>query len=152
MVHLSCIVTGYFRSEYALASETKDIQAEVINETGCPVAINSAKAKLELDPFGAPLAARIYIDYKNVSEKPISAVKFRIGYVDAEGQLRGTFHAPHAMPLAPGAQSAEKWRGDRLDPRTSSIKVRTLFVKFTDGIIWESEKVKSLEKPADNVQ
>lgn len=152
VVYLSCVITGHFKGLWASANEMKDIRTEVINEAGCPIAVDSATSQLELDPFGTPMAARIYIDYRNACEKPIAAVKFRIGYVNAEGQLLGTFHAPHTMPLTPGAKTSEKWRGDRLDPRTSLIKIRTLIVKFTDGSRWESEKAKTLEAAPDNVR
>ena len=103
-----------------------------------------ATTTLEIDPIGTPMACRIYIDYKNVSTKTLSGVKFRIGYIDAEEKVRGTFHAPHGQLLAPGATAQEKWRGGNIDPRTNSVMIRVLVAKYSDGTIWESEKMKGL--------
>ena len=86
------------------------------------------------------MACRIYIDYKNVSNKALAGVKFRIGYVDIEDQVRGTFHAPDGQSLQPGAVGSAKWRGDRVDPRTKSIMIRGLMARYADGTMWESEK------------
>ena len=102
---------------------------------------------MEVDSFAAPLACRIYIDYMNVSQKPVQGVKFRLGYVDREGKVRGTFHAPDGRELGPGAQLSHKWRGEKVDPRTVLVKIRVLTVRYADGTIWESEKMKDVAKP-----
>lgn len=118
---------------------------QFIPETGSPVEISSAKTELEIDAFEAPVAARIGIDYKNVSIQPVAAVKFRVGYFDKDGKPRGIFHAPDGKLVQPGASAANKWRG-KVDPRTTSMKIRVLTVKFADGNVWESEKMKEMPK------
>lgn len=126
----------------------RNADLEIIPEEGAPVAITSGRTELDLDAFGVPMAARTYLDYKNQSDKPVAAVKFRIRFTDREGKDWGTFHAPHGNYLAPGATSSEKWRSERVDPRTTHIKVRVLAVKFADGSLWESSKTQQLAKPA----
>ena len=128
----------------AQSPELRNLNNQFRTEAGCPVQVISAKTDLEIDPFGTPMACRIYIDYKNTSTKPVSGVKFRIGYIDAEEKVRGTFHAPDGHVVEPGGQTSAKWRGDKVDPRTSSVLIRVLLARYSDGTIWESEKVKGL--------
>lgn len=104
----------------------------------------TGRGELDLDPFDVPIDARIYIDYKNNSDRAISAVKFRIRFMDFENNDRGTFHAPDMELLAPGATGNEKWKHDRVDPRATSIKVRILQVKYQDGSNWLSAKMSEL--------
>lgn len=131
-----------FAAQFTLAQtpELRDVPNNFKSEAGCPVEVVSAKTVLEIDPVGMPMACRVYIDYKNVSAKSLAGVRFRIGYVDAEEQVKGTFHAPDGSQLAPGAQGHGKWRGERVDPRTKSVIIRGLMARFSDGSIWESEK------------
>lgn len=104
----------------------------------------SAKTELEIDPIGTPIACRIYLDFKNTSAKTVNGVKFRIGYIDGEEKIRGTFHAPDGHILEPGAQASAKWRGDKVDPRTAYLLIRVLVARYSDGSSWESEKIKDL--------
>ncbi|MBX9690173.1 MAG: hypothetical protein K2X27_25905 [Candidatus Obscuribacterales bacterium] len=114
------------------------------SEAGCPVDIVSARTSLEIDPIGAPMACRIYVDYKNISNKSLAGVKFRIGYIDSEDKVRGTFHAADGQSLSPASVAKAKWRGDKVDPRTASVMIRVLVARFSDGSLWESEKMKEL--------
>ena len=110
-------------------------------EDGCPVSINSVKTALDLDPFDVPIDARIYINYKNVSDRQIEAVKFRVAMVDATGADIGTFQASDGASLAPGGDHDQKWRRERIDQRIAGTKIRVLQVKCPDGSIWQSAKM-----------
>lgn len=127
----------------ALAQE-RNLANQFKSEAGCPVDVVSAKTILDIDSFGTPVDCRIYIDYKNTSSKGLSGVKFRIGYVDSEEKMRGTFHAPDGHVLDPGASASAKWKGERVDPRTDHVVIRVLGARYSDGSMWESEKVKGL--------
>lgn len=109
--------------------------------------VTSAKVDLEVDAFDTPIAARVYLDYRNVGDRVINAVKFRVGYIDARGKVRGTFHAPDGNVLSPGGSASQKWRGERVDPRVQAVKVRTLQVKYADGSIWQSAKMNNVVTP-----
>lgn len=128
----------------AQTPELRSLNNQFRPETGCPVEVVSAKTDLEIDPFGTPIACRIYIDYKNTSARTLSGVKFRIGYIDADEKIRGTFHAPDGHILDPGGVSSAKWRGEKVDPRTSHVLIRVLVARYSDGTLWESEKLKDL--------
>lgn len=98
-----------------------------------------------MDPFDAPMSSRIYADYKNTSERAISAVKFRIRFVDGEGTERGTFHAVDQAYVAGGGTKGHKWKRDfTLDPRVVAMKARVLQVKFAEGGDWQSAKMQEL--------
>lgn len=124
--------------------KVRSLDVEFVPEPGCPVAVTNGRAELDLDPFDVPMDARIYIDYKNISQRAISAVKFRLRFTDAEMKDRGTWHAPDMELLAPGASGTEKWKQERVDPRATSLKVRILQVKFQDNSHWESVKMAEL--------
>jgi len=106
--------------------------------------VTNGRAELDLDPFDVPIDARIYIDYKNISQRAIAAVKFRMRFCDADNQDRGTWHAPDMELLAPGASGQEKWKHEKVDPRSASLKVRILQVKFQDNSQWVSMKMGEL--------
>lgn len=116
------------------------------SEAGCPVDLVSAKTELEIDSFGAPNACRIYIDYKNVAAKPISAVKFRMGYVDEQEIVRRFFKGDDEHQIAPGDKAHKQWRVGA-DPRTAYVAIRAIAVKFSDGSEWRSEKFKDPAAP-----
>lgn len=118
---------------------------QLVPEAGCPVEVSSAKTQMEVDPFGTPCACRVYIDYRNVGEKPVNGVKFRLGYVDADDKMSGTFHAPDGKLVSPGTQASGKWRGERVSPTTKLIKIRVLLVRYTDGSLWKSAKLEAME-------
>jgi hypothetical protein len=124
--------------------ELRNVTNQFRTEAGCPVQVVSAKTELEIDPLGAPMACRIYIDYKNVSAKTVNGAKFRIGYIDGQEQIRGSFHAPDGHIIEPGGVVHQKWRGDKVDPRTAYVLIRCLAARYSDGSMWESEKMKDL--------
>lgn len=132
---------------HAQTPELRDVQNQFIPEEGCPVRIVKAETRLEVDSFGAPLACRIYIDYTNAGSRSVNAVKFRIGYVDPDGKVRGMFHAPDGREVVPGSQASCKWRGEKIDPRTKLVKIRVLTARYSDGSVWESTKMKDVAKP-----
>lgn len=128
----------------------RKLTVDFVPEAGCPLTVTAARTELDLDPFGAPLDARTYVDYKNMSEKAITAVKFRIRFYDQEGKDRGTFHGPDVRNLEPGGQGSQKWKTERIDPRAAAVKMRALVVKFADGSVWESEKLAEIVQPPDS--
>ena len=110
--------------------------------------MTSMRCDLDLDPFDAPMSSRIYLDYKNNSEKAISAVKFRVRFVDGEGKERGTFHAVDQAYTGPSGDHGQKWKRDfTLHPQVVGMKVRVLQVKYGDGSDWESTKMQELANP-----
>lgn len=128
--------------------KVRSLDVEFVPESGCPVAVTNGRAELDLDPFDVPIDARIYIDYKNISQRAISAVKFRLRFTDAEQNDRGTWHAPDMELLAPGQSGQEKWKHEKIDPRCASLKVRILQVKFQDNSHWVSMKMSELANPS----
>lgn len=129
-------------------AKLKGIEAQFYPEAGCPVEVTSIRSLLEIDPFGAPIASRVYITYKNNSTKPVKAVKFRIRYVDASGKNMGTFHAPDGSPVgvSPGGSRSSKWRkAGGLHPDIASFKVRVFKVRYADGSEWESVRARQIE-------
>ena len=126
---------------YAQPAGLKEMRTEFIPEAGCPVSVSAARTEIEVDPFGTPLASRIYITYRNDSNKTMAGVRFRVRFVDETGQDRGTLQAPHASVVAPGSTGSEKWRHERVDPRASQLKIRVLMVKFTDGSVWQTSSM-----------
>jgi hypothetical protein len=129
--------------------KVRSLDVEFVPEPGCPVAVTNGRADLDLDPFDVPIDARIYIDYKNISERAISAVKFRLRFTDPEMKDRGTWHAPDMELLAPGATGTEKWKHEKVDPRATSLKVRILQVKYQDNSHWMSAKMSELANPSN---
>ena len=131
------------------SQRTKAIESAFYPEPGCPVEVTSIRSVLEVDPFEAPIASRVYITYKNISPKTIKAVKFRVRFSDGSGQNKGTFHAPDGSPMgvAPGSTRSKKWRKEGgLRPDIQKFKVRVLVVKYADGSIWESIRMKQLKQ------
>lgn len=131
-----------------MPGKVRSLDVEFVPEPGCPVAVTNGRAELDLDPFDVPIDARIYIDYKNISERAISAVKFRLRFTDPSNQDRGTWHAPDMELLAPGGTGTEKWKHEKVDPRVTSLKVRILQVKYQDHSHWMSVKMSELANPA----
>lgn len=127
----------------AESNRTRSLAVEVVPEEGCPVSIINTKVDLILDPFDAVEAAVIYLDYKNVGQKTIEAVKFRFRFVDKEGKDKGTFQGSHASLVTPGGQSKQKWRHEKIHPDTVSLLVKVLAVKEEQGISWESKTAAS---------
>lgn len=129
--------------------KTRAIESAFYPESGCPVEVTSIRSVLEVDPFDAPIAGRVYITYKNISQKSIKAVKFRVRFSDTQGLDKGTFHAPDGavMGVGPGSTRSKKWRKEGgLGPDIQKLKVRVLVVKYTDGSMWESIRMKQLKE------
>ncbi|MBX9668137.1 MAG: hypothetical protein K2X93_10985 [Candidatus Obscuribacterales bacterium] len=132
------------------ASQEKALSADFFPEPGCPVQLTALRSVLEIDPFGAPMASKIYLTYTNNSSKPVSAVKFRCRYSDNAGKDCGTFHAPDAYLVPPGASRSHKWKREGgLHPRIAQFQIRVLQVKYDDGSMWVSERMKELSS-SDN--
>lgn len=135
-----------FGSENSDLSNEKEIPVEFVTEPGCPVTTTNNKTILDLDPLGAPKNSRVYISFKNMGEKPVAAVKFRLRYVSQQGADLGTFHAAQAVILGPGKEAKGRWKGTRINPGTAALKLRVLQVRYSDGTIWDSKKVEEIEK------
>src|SRR5437868_6735034 len=64
---------------YAQApTKVRNLGVEFVPEGGCPVEPTNMRCELDVDPFDAPIDARVYVDYKNNSDRAITAVKFRL--------------------------------------------------------------------------
>lgn len=138
---------SFYSVNAQMPSRVRALDVNFVPEPGCPVAVINGRTELDLDPFDIPTSARIYIDYKNNSDRTISAVKFRIRFVDPGGKDRGTMHAAHMTVLGPGQQSTEKWKHERVDPRASGMLIRVLQARFQDGGHWHSAKMTELAAP-----
>ncbi len=131
-----------------MGQKVRSLSCEFVPEGECPVEMASMRCELDLDPFDAPMSSRIYADYKNIGQRSITAVKFRVRFVDAEGVERGTFHAVDSAFVAAGGTKGHKWKRDfTLDPRVVAMKVRVLQVKYSEGSDWTSVKMQELAKP-----
>lgn len=134
---------------YAQSGEkVREFQGDFVSEDGCPVSVNSIRTALDLDPFGVPIDGRIYINYKNVSDKQIDAVKFRLRFVDATGSDVGTFQASDGALLMPGTDHDQKWKREPINQKVIGLKVRVLQVKCPDGSMWESSKLQDSTQSA----
>lgn len=129
------------------ANKVRTIRSEFVPEPGCPVSVEGLRADLDVDPFDAPLDARIYIDYKNIGQKPIEAVKFRMRFLDDSGNNVGTFQASDGVILAPQQQSSQKFKQEKIEAHSTSLMLRVLMVKYVDGQVWESSKAPLVPKP-----
>lgn len=142
---------GFGDASYVYAQSGQKVRSlgcEAVAEEQCPVDVTNTRCDLDVDPFDAPMSARIYIDYKNSSNRPVTAVKFRVRFVDGEGKERGTFHAVHMAYVGPGASGSEKFKRDfTLHPSVAALKIRVLQVKFSDGSDWQSTKMQELAAP-----
>jgi hypothetical protein len=127
--------------------KVRSITTEFVPEDGCPVSVVDAKAILDVDSFDAPFDARIYISYKNISDRPISAAKFRVRFCDATGAEVNTFQASDSSNLGPGQDCTQKWKKEPLNPRVASVKMRVLLIKYSDGSVWQSAKMQELTPP-----
>ncbi|HEY9778178.1 MAG TPA: hypothetical protein V6C81_30725 [Planktothrix sp.] len=145
LVSLTTFVAPY--SSYAqLPEKVQNMPIENVAEPGCPVAVTNARAELDLDPFSAPIDARVYTTYKNVSNRPVQAVKFRIRLVDNTGKELRTFQAPDAGLINPGEDHSGKWKSEGIDPHTTAVQVRVLEVMYADNSVWQSFKMKELDE------
>lgn len=114
------------------------------------MSLTKVNAILEVDPFGAPTATKIYLTYTNNASQPISAVKFRCRYSDAEGKDKGTFHAHDGVTVEAGGSRSQKWKREGgLHPNIAGFQIRILQVKFSDGSVWASARMKELLQAGD---
>ncbi len=151
MVYLFVQFPNFCPAIYSYAqgeNKVRPLRSEFIAESGCPVAVTGVRTELDIDPFDAPIDARIYIDYKNIGQQTISGAKFRVRLTDNSGNDLGTFHAPDGAVLAPGQESTQKFRREKIDPRTSCMKIRVLMVKYADGQLWQSAKLQTPTSPS----
>ena len=142
-----CLLTNPTLTSAQTPEKVRNIPAEFVPEAGCPISIVDTRTILDVDPFDAPIDARIYISYKNISDKQIAAAKFRVRFCDTAGQELGTFQAPDSTNLGPSQECTQKWKREPVHPKTVSIKVRVLQVKYGDGSLWESQKMQELVPP-----
>lgn len=126
------------------------MSVKCISEEGCPVAVDSARAEAQIDPFSKPVALKIFIDYRNNTDKAISAVKFRVLYLDGSGQERGRFLAIQEAMVSPRGHSSEKFRAEKIHPNLAGLALLPIAVKFGDGSSWESPQADS--EPAESPQ
>jgi hypothetical protein len=145
-ISLTCFLHSY-SSNAQTAEKVRSIQSQFFQEGGCPVAVTATRAELDLDPFDAPLDARIYLTYRNISDRPVDAVKFRIRLSDNYGKDLGTFHAPDEGILGAGQERTQKWKRDRVYPSTTTMQIRVLQARFSDGTMWNSTKMQELLDP-----
>lgn len=133
---------------HAQTTTDKALNADFFPENGCPVQLTKVNAILEVDPFGAPTATKIYLTYTNNASQGISAVKFRCRYSDVEGKDQGTFHAHDSFVVGPGGSRAQKWKREGgLHPNIAGFQIRILQVKYADGSMWQSARMKELVNP-----
>src|SRR5215471_6113491 len=71
---------------YAQPAGLREMMTEFVPEPGCPVSVSAARTEIEVDPFGAPMASRIYITYRNDSSKAMAGVRFRVRFSDETGK------------------------------------------------------------------
>ena len=129
------------------AEKVRPIPSDFISEQGCPVTLSASRTELDLDPFDSPIDARLYFSYRNVSARPVAAVKFRVRFIDNTGKDLGTFQAPDGALLEPGGERSQKWKTDRVYPGAVALKVRVLEVKYADGSLWQSAKMQEIPRP-----
>src|SRR5579883_436826 len=136
-----------------MQTREKLLGADFYPEEGCPVRPTDIKVVLDVDPFGAPADCKIYITYTNNSSKPISAVKFRCRFADNLGKDRGTFHAVDTYSTSPGGSRSQRWKREgALSPSISAFQMRALQVLFSDGSVWQSQKMEELATPEGTPQ
>ncbi len=136
-------------SVYAqVPTKVRSIGVDFVPEAGCPVEPTNIRCELDVDPFDAPMDARVYVDYKNNSDRPVAAVKFRLRFVDAQNRDRGTFHAVDMYAVPPqGVHGLKAKRDFTLHPAVIGVKARVLQVKYADGSDWVSAKMAELAQP-----
>ena len=138
---------------YAQAQEkVRPLKTDFISETGCPITVSNIRTELDMDPFDVPIDARIYIDYQNNGQKTVVAAKFRMRFTDDSGKDLGTLNGSDGATVGAGQTGCQKWRREKIDPRTTMMKVRVLLVKFSEGDVWQSAKLvlPALPPPGSN--
>jgi len=121
--------------------KVQPIDAKFDSEVGCPVSLDESEAEMEFDPFNAPVGLRLYLTYRNNSAKSLEAVKFRVQFLDDEGQVCGSFQANDERSVVGGGAGKQKWRKEGINPRTKKLAIRVLQTKFADTSNWTSERI-----------
>lgn len=145
-ISLTCFLPSYTTNAQE-SEKVRTINSQFFQENGCPVAVTATRTELDLDPFDAPLDARIYLTYRNISDRTVDAVKFRIRLSDNYGKDLGTFHAPDSGLLAAGQERTQKYKRDKVYPSTTTMQIRVLQAHFSDGNMWNSTKMQELIDP-----
>jgi len=153
---LSLLVSTAFAPEFPSsfvyaqsAGRVRNLAVDFVPEGGCPVEPTNIRCELDVDPFDAPMDARVYVDYRNNSDRAVAAVKFRLRFVDARNVDKGTFHAVDMTLVAPQGSHGLKAKKDfTLHPAVVALKARVLQVKYQDGSDWTSTKMQELAQPA----
>ncbi len=143
---MTCFLPSYTTNAQD-SEKVRTIGSQFFQENGCPVAVTATRAELDLDPFDAPLDARIYLTYRNISDRTIDAVKFRIRLSDNYGKDLGTFHAPDSGLLAAGQERTQKYKREKIYPSTTTMQIRVLQAHYADGNMWNSTKMQELVDP-----
>src|SRR5580658_7988516 len=100
LISLTSLLAPY--SSYAqMPEKVRSLPSQNVQEPGCPITVSAARTELDLDPFDAPVDARVYVTWRNVSNRQVEAVKFRVRLVDNTGQELRTFQAPDAGLVGP---------------------------------------------------
>jgi hypothetical protein len=118
--------------------KVQSIDSQALDEPGCPISIQSLRAELEVDPFQAPVAIRVYLNYKNDSPKTVEAVKFRFRLQDADGAHKLNYLASDTHIVPPGESAQEKLRHEGIPPQAKRLLLRVLQIRFSDQSTWQS--------------
>jgi hypothetical protein len=127
------------------------LPGQFVPEENCPVNITETRTELDIDRFDAPIDARVYVTYTNVSQNPIVAVNFRVRLSDAEGHDLGTFRGGDGFLVNAGETRSQKFKHEGIDPHVTAMRIRVLQVKYAAGNIWESSKLQELQNPNGQV-
>ena len=149
-----CIVTFVTLSpRFACSSQNElkgqPIDSQVVEEPGCPISVKAIRAELDIDPFQTAVAIRVYLDYKNDSDKTVEAVKFRFRLQDAQGANKGTYQASDTHIVPPGETAQEKLRREAIHPQVKRLLLRVLQIRFSDQSSWQSAHMPSPDSPQD---
>ena len=127
------------------SEKVRSLPGQFFPEENCPVNITETRTELDVDRFDAPIDARVYVTYTNVSQNPIVAVNFRVRLSDAEGHDLGTFRGGDGFLVNAGESRAQKFKHEGIDPHVTGMQIWVLQVKYAAGNIWESSKLQELQ-------
>lgn len=132
--------------------KVQSVDSQALDEPGCPISIKSVRSDLEIDPFQAPVAIRVYLDYKNESAKTVEAVKFRFRLEDAQGEHKRNYQASDAHIVPPGESAQEKLRREGIPPQAKRLLLRVLQVRFSDRSSWQSTHTPADQSETTNTE
>ncbi len=133
------------------SEKVRSLPGQFFPEENCPVNITETRTELDIDRFDAPIDARVYVTYTNVSQNPIVAVNFRVRLSDAEGHDLGTFRGGDGFLVNAGETRSQKFKHEGIDPHVTAMQIRVLQVKYAAGNIWESSKLQELQNPNEQI-